>query len=283
MKELPVYYPYGGKRFLLHWWTYNDRGHIILAKNEGRVRDIAIRVFERYSYAEIRDYMKIEVVAPPKLYSVQAEAFALRDRIDNFHVEILCRLREVIEAKKTLPSPFEVCTSYEPEYEQERDEWTDRAHYSCKNCFETIKTPGLTKTQLYAKYSEAWQKLYPPHDYVDKRLVTSQAEVAKDDEELYFANSAFGHHSAGIELNKIERDTIDPKIDYRPSYLSGTALFFFRKIRDVDSKELQELLDQQQKIAAERTKNQEKSLVAERKKDEQANIEATLAFFTDQT
>lgn len=277
---LKVYYPHGGKHFLLHWWTYNDRGHIVLAKTEDHVLDIAIRVFEKHPDAEIRDYMEVEIVAPPTLYSTQAEALALRDRIDNFHSEVFYRLREVVEAKKTIPPQFEVCTIYEPEYEQEKeDEWAVRTHYSCKNCFEKIKMPSMNKTQLYEKYSEAWRKSFPRGKFVDEKLVVSQAETAKDDEELFFANAAFGHHSSGIELNKIEQKKIDPTLDYRPPYLSGNAIFFFRKIRDVDSKGLQELLDQQKKIIKERENNQEKSRTAKRKKDELVEIEATLAFF----
>lgn len=277
--SLKVYYPYGGRHFLLHWWTYNERGHIVLAKTEDHVLDIAIRVFEKHPDAEIKSYLEAEIVGPSKLYGTQAEAFALRDRIENFRVEILCGLHNVLEAGKSLPPQFEACETYEPEDEQERDEWVQRTHYSCKNCFEKIKMPGMTKEQLYEKYSEAWRKAFPRDRYVDQGLVLSQAEVAKDDEELYFANTAFGHHSSGIELNKIDHEKIDPKIDYRPSYLSGNAIFFFRKIRDVDSKGLQELLDQQKKMVEERKEKQEKSRISKREREEQEKIEAVLAFF----
>lgn len=278
-EQLKVYYPHGGPHFLLYWWTYNERGHVILSRTEGGIEPAIMRVSKEHTDAEIRAFMEIDIVAPSKAQCELAAAFALKDRIAAFHHEVIWRLREVIKSKKPLPSQFVLCTKYETDEDDavNKDEWANETHYSCKNCYETIRLVDMTKEELYAKYHEAWEKLFPLKRYVDPKRVLSRATPAKDDEELYFADAVFGHHCSGIELNPVDR-TIS-LADYWPAHLTSHLLFLFRKTRDLDAKKFQSILERQQRAREDFRKQTEKARVARQKKEERAQIEAVLSFF----
>lgn len=279
--ELRVYYPHGGHYYILHWWTYNERGHVAIGTSEDNVSSIAARVFERHPDAEIRAYLEIEIVGPSNLLCTLAKEHALKEEIDIFHKDVVYRLHDVIEAGESLPPQFTLCDKYEPEDESgmlSDDEWGKNEHHSCKNCTATIKMVDMTQAQLFQKYNEGWRKLYPVLSYNDKRHVISRARCPSDDEKLWFANAAFGHHSSGISLEPVD---LEQAKSYRPAYLSDTVLFFYRKIRELDPAKLQAMLDQQKNLVKEKQEQREKERVTRHQMDSKAKIEATISFFTN--
>ncbi len=271
-----VYYPHGGRRFLLHWWTYDDRGHVILATTERSLQAVAARVFDENTDAEIKALCEIDIVAPPVLLCALASGHVLQARIFAFHREVIRYLRDAAEAGRPLPSPFAVCSDYLPDEEVGMDvtEWARSTHYSCTHCVDTIQLVGLTPLELYERYHMAWRKLHPEAEYINPKLVESRAPRALDNEPLWCACAEFGHHASGIVLNALD-------LDEAPSFLRlfDRVLFFFRRVRDLEPATMQATLDALKIAAEERRARLEQERIATRKCNDDAVIEETIAFF----
>lgn len=269
---IKVYYPHGGKHFLLHWWSYNERGNIILNTNESSLQFVAEKVFQEHTDAEIKAYWEIDIVAPSEQMQQAAAKEKHRDEINLFHTILIAQLRDLLEAKETLPSLFQVCTSYEVEEEDnEPSEWGRERHYGCKNCSETICC-SLSKEELHAKYYQAWREKFPTHfsSYINPKSVVSRADLAKDGEELFYADtSSFGHHGQGVELKQF-----DPEY---PCYTDN--LFWFRKVKELDHSSFSSALEKKQKLWADERAALEAATTAACKKSERKTIEKVLAIF----
>jgi len=279
--SLPVYYPDGGRLLLMQWWTESDRGHVVLARSESAMRVAAQRVFHKHPYASLRDYLDIEIVAPSLRLCALAAEHTRRDQVESFRMEMAWRMREAQAAGRVLPAPFSVCASYEPDEElsgADEDDWAKRSHYSCRHCKEGIVL-AMTPEELHARYAEAWrvrQTPKPPHR-ADRRRVASRARVAADDEPLCFANAVFGHHASGIVLGEVDLAAAE---EYRPSYLSERALFFYRLLSKPDSSHLQAILDAERDAWDAAHKHDEEEGRREREREEQERIDTIISFFT---
>ena len=230
MEELLVSYPYGGKKVLLQWNTFNEGNNLILASCEQNMLGIIQRVFYRYPEMEIRGYCEIDIVAPSIRLCEKAAEQNRKINIDHFSYEIVERVKEVIEHEKLIPPQFAICSEYKPEADIDCGEWETKTHYTCENCLDTIKLVGMTKEELYDRYHEAWHAANPQYTHADKKLMPSKAERALDDEKLCYARTGFV--SDGVII-------VDPNKDepeYNPSY--GSCLFFFRLLRQLDMKEI---------------------------------------------
>jgi len=283
MSVLRVYYLFGGRTFLLHWWTYDDRGHLVLAPTERGLVAVAKRVFAEHPDAEIRAYCEIDIVGPSKRLQALAADQAMRERVGAFHHEVVSHMRDAVEAGRTLPPIFESCSTYEPgEEEHAADEVFRGMHYGCRHCLQTIRLVGLTPGDLYARYHDAW-RVEHPLDHLSRYEVMSspsRAGLARDDEKLWYARAAFGHHSAGIALDEVDVEEPDTLSDGGYSCLSGDALFFFRRLRDLDASLLQAALDEAKALDEARRAERKATSVAERKREEHKQLDATIAFFT---
>lgn len=288
--SLRVYYPGGGKLLLLHWWTYDERGHVVLAPTERDLQAIAKRVFDEHTDAEIRAYCEIDVVAPSARLCALAVAHTLRENIESFHLEVLLPMREALSEGKELPAPFARCASYEP-YEPEEnpspehEEWLRSTHYGCRNCRETVQLVGMTPAELYARYHAAWRETHPVREHNDRKRVVSRAPAALDDEPLWAACADFGHHASGIVLGAIDLDE-DPSCTIngqpsssRPAALSDRVLFFFRRGVDRDPGIFQAMLDQAKVAAEKRQTDWSDEQGAERERETRERIDGTIAFF----
>ena len=279
--SLRVYYPSGGRLLLLHWWTYNERGHVVLAPTERSLRAAAQRVFDEHSDAEIKAYCEIEVVAPSARMCILAAEHTLRETIDSFHGEVVFRVREAVGAGRALPPQFALCTGYQSVEEQDDEtgagqKWAAETHYDCRHCRETIVLVGMTPAQLYARYHAAWRKVHPKPKHRDPKHVLSRATSARDGEPLWIACAQFGHHSSGIALDEVDWEAM--KL-HRTSALSDRVLFFFRRGRDLDPTALQESLDQVKDAAEARHTRHEQERRDEFERDTRERIETTIAFF----
>jgi hypothetical protein len=279
--SLRVYYPGGGRMLLLHWWTYDDRGHVVLATTERSLRATAQRVFDEHSDADIKAYCEIEVVAPSAHMVALAAKHTLRESIDSFHQEVVFRVREAVGAGRPLPPQFALCTGYESVEEQDDEtgagqKWAAETHYDCRHCKETIVLVGMTPDELYARYHAAWQKAHPKPGHHDPKHVLSRATPARDGEPLWIACADFGHHSSGIALDEVDLEASE---SHRTAALSDRVLFFFRRGRDLDPTALQETLDKIKGAAEARHTRYEEERRAQRDRETNDQIEATIAFF----
>jgi len=274
---IKVYYPFGGKRLLLQWYTYDDRGHVVLSETKSGLHAVAERVFDENPNAEIKAMCEINVVGPSKLLNKLAAKASAAERVSVFYEEINCYLIEAVKDEVALPSPFALCTKYEPSEDVVSDDWATESHYNCKNCKSRIKLIGTTPDALYEKFHETWRVLHPAPVHIDPKRVTSRAAPAKDDASLWYAYANFGHHAKGVELFEVKLEDAEC---YRPGYFSNDLMFFFERIRDLDAKPLQALLNKKKKAAKKQQAEREKARGREYEQERRDRINKVLSLFT---
>lgn len=276
---LTVCYPEGGRHLLMRWWSDSDRGHVVLARSESAMRLVAERIFHLHPYAGLREYLDVEVVAPSRLLSALAVEHTRREAIETFRAEMTWRMREAVDAGRTLPAPFSVCGSYEPEEEPSTDDetgWFKRSHYSCRNCKDGIIL-AVSPEELHARYGAAWRVLQPPPVHKPYRSrVLSRARAAGDDEPLWCACAEFGNHASGIVLREVD---LVEAAEYRPAYLSEDALFFFRRIAEPDSSHLAAMLEAENAARQAAIHCRDDDRKAEQAREERARIDRVLGLF----
>lgn len=260
--SLPVYNPLGGEHLLLHWYTYDDRGHVVLVPAErlafGSLRTlraersmlhIARRLMRENSDLELKAYALVELVAPSAQMHTLAVTRHRADAVDSFRTEIVFRMREVMEAGAELPAPFGKCVKFEPEeYDADADEWTRDRHTGCRHCKDCI-TMSISPEDLYDRYAVKWRadervKPWPVHESPPARRskrVESRARPAYDGEPLCYALAEFGDHAKGVTLNQVDLSEAE---DYTPSYLGDRVLFFYRVLLDMGTTQLQTFLEE---------------------------------------
>ncbi len=277
--SIHVYYPYGGRRFLLHWWTYDERGHIILTTTKKQISEVAKRVFTKHPDTEIKGYYEVDIVAPSKRLQTLSAEQTLRNKISSFHHEIVVYMLNIVNAGKELPLPFASCTKYDcTDTTADETEWARSSHYNCRNCHDTIMLIGMTPDDLYVNYHTDWLVAHPNHPEHNRRnntnSIPSRAEVADDYESLWYARADFGHHALGITINEVN---IFEQDNY--SCLNDSMIFFFRRIRDLDPSQLQETLDATKARAKNIQSQLERMRVEKREREKRDLIDTTIAFF----
>lgn len=280
-----VHYQHGGNMFLLHWWTYSERGHIILANSEQSIFATAKRVFFHHPDAEIRRYLSIEVVAPSNFVNELASHYDRKEAIQSFVIDITFHINELIENGVGLPPGFEVCKNFQPVIggEEAADYWVDR-HHNCKNCVDKLILPAPPEA-LYHQYGRLWDELKNPeskNSWNDKR-VFSKARVPDDDEPVWAALALFGHHSSGIDIEKVDLclEDLNDKNRMRPRTISRDVLFYFRKTGDVDRAPVNELLKTALKNRRAEKSASETKYKQQLKAEKQARIKMILDLFSD--
>lgn len=278
---LKVYYPLGGHRYLLQWWTQHDRGHVVLAPTAVGLCQVAERVFDEEPFAEIKAFLEIEIVAPSRRINILAAKHDHEERVGLFHMEIVCHLRDAVEAGKMLPSPFVLCTEWDPDESVDVDDWARERHYGCQNCRDTIRLVGMTTSAFYDRYQGAWYKKNPKKEFVDPKRMPSRAHPADSDEPLWYAHADFGHHAGGVSLSEVDPE--EYASSYRPTFLSERVMFFFKKLRDLDPWSLQEVLSKKKVAIVKEREFEEKERIAKRKSEEREKIAEVIAFFKERS
>lgn len=240
--SLKVFFPEGGKFFLLHWWSYNERGNVILTKNIASLETTAKCALKKYGELEFKSFFEIEIVAPSKQLNDLVSEAVYKEEVINFHREMCGRLSETVKHKVELIEPFKVCSTYvcNPDmikYAAEDPSYV-KYHLECLHCFAGIKC-NISKEELHQRYYDKWQVIHP-NKRIDKRVI-SKATPALDGETLWYARANFGHHSGGLELEEV-----DYEIGYWVSF-SNNIIFLFRKLNELDCSKFQTMADQAQK------------------------------------
>jgi len=277
MEPLLVFYPLGGRFLLLHWWTYDDRGHVVLAPSERAMLATAKRVFDANPDAQIRFYADVEAVAPSKTIHEQIARRVREQTVGSFKYEMTGRMFAAAEAGHVLPWPFARCSSYDPDpklvdYSPSVDpdvvENDKSTHYACRNCTNQIAI-ALGPEEFYERYAPGWRAHNPPHQSLpDPRRTPSRGRVANDGEKLYAAVEDFGHHAGGIVLTDA-KDDID----------TARILFFYSLIVKRDCAPLQAMLDDARAADKAARAQQATRWVEDRDRETNERIERDVAFF----
>ena len=250
---LLVDYPLGGRRFLLHWWTQDDRGHVVIAESERSLLAASKRVFAENPDAEIKAMCEVEIVAPPDRFEKLAALCARQEAIGEFHFMTCSRLHDAHEAGLEIPPPFAFCEMFEKDDEDALpDSWARENHYNCKHCKSRVRLVGMTPEELYAQHAEAWYALHSDdrRNRSDSKKMKSRAARASDADAdgLWYARSNFGHHAGGIELREVdlERDVYlsdgVPTPSFTPSCFTEQLMFFFKRLSELDRSKAEAIL-----------------------------------------
>ena len=290
--SLPVGYPHGGFHYLLHWYSDEDRGHIILARTEHSIAATAKRVFEEYTDVSIKAYCTIDIVGPSARMCTLAAKERRQEKVRSFQREITHHMREANKIGLPLPPMFAPCEKFEPEEADTReDEWVREGHYGCRHCLDTIRLVWLTPDMFYDRYYAAWLGMNPDHrdnhQAQRQRRGPSRVTSAKDNEILSYVRSSFGHHQDGLCIRTLkspepEPDTLSDQ-GYTHSYLDGDTLFFFRHLQDINTEGLQAILDEAKATADARERRREQDDKNRFERERRAETLWAVRFFDEMT
>lgn len=211
---IPVRYREAGVRFLLRSSTYDERGHLLVAKSFDELKRLAAEIIQRAGgYVEFTDALRVELVTPPASLQIKVAKAKYARAADTFWHAVANNL----DVKK-LPQgvPVVRCPKYIP---TDKTYMVEEHHSLCRNCHGDMKvlSKGFTRKSFYDMFAgpvyEALQQAALPYDrryYHDKPVAPvpearrSQARLAGDDEELHFVSfRSFGHHGSGLTLEKV--------------------------------------------------------------------------------
>lgn len=226
----------------MHWWTYGERGHLLLARDVIGLRRLAPHVFVDREKVKVKAVCEIEIVAaPPQLDALRAK-HRMREAVESFLHEVSARMQEAMDAGEQLPTPFAPCDSYErPEDDTDipedlRDTFIE-SHIDCVNCCCAVRLVGMTPEELYARYHSRWEAAVSKKQTTHRRpvKVPSRAPQAADGEPLWFAFADFGHHSGGLGLEEVDYVAAASDEPGRPFCVSEGVIFFFRRLADLNA------------------------------------------------
>ena len=244
--QLKVYYPYGGKHYMLHCHTNDTQGVVLLAKSKAALDLVANRFLLKNDDATIKSAWIIEMVSPSDELVETARLDQIKSDIYLFKMDVTFRLKSLMDSGKSLPTQFEECISYESYSEDSDytpDEWSIEKHYGCKNCSDKIRFVKLTAEDLYYKYNKSWREIFPHLPYKNKLLRVSQAVKANDGEKFWCAIGG------GVTLNAVDAAIINLNLD--------DTLFYYRQIEELNidsyNQELANIKDEYKKQFAERS------------------------------
>ena len=245
----------------------------MLFDSEQAIDVVSRKVFGEHPDAEIKEYLEIEIVAPTERMQALRKANDLEESVSTFLREVFCRIQTLAKKGHKLPSDFEVCHNFESGEDYPDNDYGKESHFGCLNCTETIRLIDMTPTSLYEKYHGDWEKAFPQKRYIDPKLVNSRAKPASNKSNLFEAVANFGHHSAGIELVEVNFDNAE-------SYLNDRVLFFFHRLREIDSTSIQTILTEATSAKKKHDKENQERLKKNYEKEDQERVDAVIAFFS---
>lgn len=288
---LKVYYPFGGRHFILRWYNYNRQHSIILARSVEQIQLILSTILDKNFDILIKEGYEINIVAPPISLCEKATILANRELVNQFMREVCFFMKNnVMDKNQQMPSLFMPCNSWSPkkyfytddngsevEYISNNYEEDDPDHYDCANCELCVKVIGITPDELYDEYHDSWNKTY---DTINPRTIISnnnqkiypkamysKALTALSEEDLMFANTDFGPHRNGVCLDKVCPKNIDD------------ILFYFYPVSEIDTTKFVDMAAQAYSEEKKRSSENKFSLQKEKQKKEQNLTEKLIALF----
>lgn len=215
----------------------------MVCRSEAQAEGMFRRVLEEHPFAEVREYVEAELVGPPRQAHAQHAKAVYRDKVRGLWATIRWTARSLLEDGQPLPEGLERCPGYEekdPDPEYPPDEWMRDRHNNCKHCEDGLRLVGMTPEELYAKRGAVFEEEQARAERTNHKpryvRVFSRAEPAKDDEPLWAAIANHGHHADGTYLRELSGDwSLPEEPDCMPWFMGFPVLFFFRKVRDLDT------------------------------------------------
>jgi len=289
---LHVYLPHGGRRFLLHWWTDSDRGHLVVARSEPSLLLAAKRILTEGDGAlgramglsfvgtySVRGVYEIELVAPPSRLVRDVAALQRAEGINAFLWEVCGRVADAI---KIGPVPgFKACKRYRPTDGRKPSAASARdreSHFMCGSCRFGVVLDGMTPDVLYDRFHDAWKREVKPREVHVTPIAArglplrarSRARQATDDEKVSAVLCDFTDHGQGAFLTVPDAGDL----------VRHRSLFFFTTTRTLDDspfvalvKAAKETYEVEKEKSGEQSKRKHEDLL-------RAQAEATQAFFT---
>ena len=270
-----------GRKFLLHWYTYEERGHLLLANSQRSLLNVANSLAQKKPWAELKHYLEIDIVPIPDYMHQLSAQHDRREAINRFKIYLTISLQDLIKAKRNLPRQFYLCDNYDPQDLAPTDisDWARETHYQCGACHEGIIFPS-TNERLYDTYSRRWYENSllgsnnPENKYIEKQ--TQAIQLPEEDPQLYFAEPRFGHHNDGIDLRKVDIANCDD--NWRPAFLAS-PLFFYKEVARLDIEPIQSLFEDHENKRKTFKNKMEENRKEKYQADEKAKLDAVINFF----
>jgi hypothetical protein len=230
--DLKVYYPYGGRHYLLCWWTHNEQHHLIVAKTHESVEKSFATVLKAHADAEPRDFLQVDIVSPEQKYLDAYAKEQMEREVRTFWGHLMSTVREYREETGKIPSRLKRCTKYVDKYASENKAKEDEHHWDCENCCEGYLPVEGTFESVYMQYRDTYLELHdrsnsrvivkaPP---IREKKVKSSAPLQDTALPLYAITPNFGHHSHGIVMGS--------EVDVEE--MTDTYLLFYQNPKPAD-------------------------------------------------
>ena len=269
---LKVYFPHGGKHFIAQFWTHDEQNQIVVAKSLSALDRTLNLLIEKDYDLQVKEIFEVDFVSPPKSLCELAKVEARKIQVEEFYKLITFYVKELVDNKKQLPGIFKICTKWKPVGNDVSKDDKDH-HYYCKNCYEKIALKNLSFEEFYEKYHLTWDSTFNNRkQFVDERAVYSRAKPAYQNE-LWFVNPNFGHHSSGATIRLVE----DPTVYVNTS----PVLFYFHKIKEIDNSKYVDLLKEIKQKQKEKDKRSRDTFAENVKKEKEEKYQKILKIFEE--
>lgn len=224
--ELKVYYPLGGKHYLLRWYSHNEGHNIILARNRNSTLEaFSSTVLKRKDFdIEVKELLHINIVAPPEEVCKQHAEYLLADDVESFWRTYSSSISLFKKKTGSFPKNIKPCP-----YLLLAD--GDEAHYNCPKCFYGISPIKGSLKDIYIANRENWRKKYRFPSFKDGKN-KSRAQPSNNNDPVWAAIAKLGHHLSGVVLVEIKPEET----------CHHNFLFFYQQIETFDVQEFKYIL-----------------------------------------
>lgn len=258
---MKVFYPYGGKHFMLFWEELDEGKNIILSKSKSGIDDCIKYLAEKG--ATIIQFSEIDIVAPSEELCLKVVKLRERYDIKIFYNNLVSKLLSsgITPGDKSISDLFDKCPSYD-----------DGQPYYCNcnrlKCYCGFLLKGMSLKGFYNKYNNKFQHMFYHEPRENKNGKYSEA-INKTSKNISFVTSF-----SGCNINHANFD----KLTINDTWAFSPVLFYFDLISNLDFSEYQSVINSK---VSERRENFENRIELEKiKYKEESNKE--LQFILDQ-
>lgn len=270
--DLKVYYPHGGKHYLLCWWTHDEQHHLIVAKSQESAEKAFASVLQEHSDAEPRDFLQVDIVSPSQKYCEVYAKNQLDKEIGTFWSQFTWMVRDYEEETGKFPTKLRKCSSFVSKYSDEDNGGQpvieDEHHYNCANCHERLLPVEGTFESVYLQHRDAYLALHyssPP------KTVKSRAPLQDHILPLYSIITDFGYHQKGLVFNS--------EVDIE--YMRDEYLFFYQSPRQADRKAIDAAYFLHEENWKAKDEARSKKFREEQEQEKKKRFDMLLSFFGD--
>lgn len=260
--QLKVYYPYGGKHFILRWHSHNEGNHLIIAKSKDAAEHTFSLVLKEHSDVTVKDFLQINIVAPTDEQCKLHEARCIEMYVSLFWQHYSFIANEYRDTNGKLPSSLKECLNYSSKYE-EYDDYDKERHNFCINCCNKIMPTSGTMKEIYLANREQFlQNNSTNYNHKTKQSIAPKADQSK----IEVVKGSFGHHSIGVDFAE---DTL----------VFEDILFFYQNSEIIDTKIVNEMIQETEETLKQDRSNHDKKWDDRIKKEQSKRFDDLLKVF----